>query len=122
MLAQLYQDDIVDEDDIRQWHVTPAARGEGLKPGALLDGVKYGWVVGQKLIEQFDAQESDDESDEDDEDLLDLEFHPSYCVQSDKRKKKWEKKWEALVKAVSVHADSLIPSSDLINSSKSLID
>ena len=69
----MYQDDIIDEDDIRAWHASAAAKGEGLKPGALLDGVRYCWGVGQKMIEQFDAQESseeesDAESDEDDDD------------------------------------------------------
>lgn len=65
ILAQLYQDDIVDEDDIRVWHASAAAKGEGVKPGSLLDGVKYCWVVGKKLIEQFDAQESEEETEED---------------------------------------------------------
>ncbi|EKM55374.1 uncharacterized protein PHACADRAFT_120708 [Phanerochaete carnosa HHB-10118-sp] len=67
VLAALYQDDIVDEDDIREWHVSPAAKGEGVKSTSVLEGVRYCWVVGQKLIEQFDAQESEEESEEGDE-------------------------------------------------------
>ena len=60
----------MDEDDIRAWHKTAAARGTTLKPGPLLDGVKHCWLVGQKMIEQFDAQESEseDESSEGGED------------------------------------------------------
>lgn len=70
MLAALYQDDIVDEDDIRAWHTTDEAKGKGLKPGTLLEGVKHCWSVGQKMIEQFDAQESSEEEsgEEDDSD------------------------------------------------------
>ncbi|KAI0341739.1 nucleotide-diphospho-sugar transferase [Trametopsis cervina] len=71
ILATLYQDDIVEEDDIRAWHAKPAAKGEGLKPGALLDGVKHCWTVGGKMIEQFNAQESsedEDSSEEEDDD------------------------------------------------------
>ncbi|THG99211.1 hypothetical protein EW026_g3085 [Hermanssonia centrifuga] len=66
LLAALYQDDVVDEDDIRAWHSRPLAKGVGVKPGPLLDGVKYCWAVGQKMIEQFDAQgsESEEESEE----------------------------------------------------------
>ncbi|KAH9951874.1 nucleotide-diphospho-sugar transferase [Amylocystis lapponica] len=61
LLAALYQDDIVEEDDIRAWHARPEARGEGLRPGALADGVEKCWAVGAKMIEQFDEQESEGE-------------------------------------------------------------
>ena len=67
ILAALYQDDIVDEDDIRAWHVTAAARGTAVKPGSLLDGIKHCWLVGQKMIEQFDAQDSESEEESEDE-------------------------------------------------------
>jgi translation initiation factor eIF-2B subunit epsilon len=40
-----------------------------MKPGSVLDGIKYCWGVGQKMIEQFDAQESsEEESDEEESD------------------------------------------------------
>ena len=68
MLAALYQDDIVDEDDIRAWHATKVARGNDMKPGSHLEGVKYCWVVGQKMIQQFDAQESSEEESGEDDD------------------------------------------------------
>ena len=42
----------------------------------------------------------DEESDEE-EDLLDLEFHPSYVTNSDRRRRRWEKRWDDLVRAVS---------------------
>ncbi|KAI8998514.1 nucleotide-diphospho-sugar transferase [Trametes punicea] len=64
MLAALYQHDLVEEEHIRKWHSSPAARGEGLKPGsALAEGVRKCWTVGAKMIEQFDA-ESEEESTE----------------------------------------------------------
>ena len=65
ILAALYQADIVDEDDIRAWHATPAAKGTDIKPGQLLEGVKHCHAVGGKMIAQFDDQESsEDESEE----------------------------------------------------------
>ncbi|KAH9946000.1 nucleotide-diphospho-sugar transferase [Epithele typhae] len=65
VLAALYQLDLVEEDDVRAWHASAAARGEGLKEGALRDGVRRGWAVGAKMIEQFDAASSEEESEDD---------------------------------------------------------
>lgn len=65
ILASLYQEDIVEEDDIRAWHAKSIAKGADLKPGQLLDGVKHCWTVAGKMIEQFDAQESSEEESED---------------------------------------------------------
>ncbi|KAH8106716.1 hypothetical protein BXZ70DRAFT_243863 [Cristinia sonorae] len=65
ILAALYQDDIVEEDDIRAWHITAAAKGETLKEGTTLaENVKRCWAVGAKMIEQFDEQESSEEEEE----------------------------------------------------------
>ena len=41
-----------------------------------------------------------DEEDDTDDDLLHLEYHPSYVLNSEKRRKRWDAKWDALVKAV----------------------
>lgn len=42
-----------------------------------------------------------DEDDEaDDSDLLDFEYHPNYIPNTDKRRRRWEVGWEALVQAV----------------------
>ncbi|KAG6890454.1 hypothetical protein C0992_001501 [Termitomyces sp. T32_za158] len=69
ILAALYQDDIVDEDDIRKWHRLPIARGEGVKgKDDVLENLKKCWTIGTHMIKQFDEQESDEDSDEDDED------------------------------------------------------
>ena len=62
MLAALYQDDIVEEDDIRAWHTHPSSKGVGLKPGAHLDNVKKCRAVGARMIQQFDEQQSEDDS------------------------------------------------------------
>ena len=51
-------------------------------------------VIGEDEEEWVD----DDEDDEDD--LLHLEYHPNFVVNPDKRRKRWELKWDALVKAV----------------------
>lgn len=57
-----------------------------------------------KLID-VDEDEGDwvDEDDEDDDgnDLLDLAFHPTYVRDDQKRRRRWETKWEALSEAVS---------------------
>lgn len=67
LLAALYQHDIVEEDHIRAWYQKPAARGEGLKDGHSLEGVRRCWAVGRKMIEQFDEQESSDDEDDEEE-------------------------------------------------------
>ncbi|KAN0076973.1 Nucleotide-diphospho-sugar transferase [Tylopilus felleus] len=67
ILAALYQEDIVEEDDIRTWHKKPSAQGEGVKPPATQENFKKCWIVGAHMIKQFDEQESEEESEEDDE-------------------------------------------------------
>ena len=47
-----------------------------------------------------DEEEWIDEDEDDEDDLLHLEYHPNYVVNPDKRRKRWELKWNALVKAV----------------------
>jgi len=62
ILAELYQMDIVEEDDIRAWYNTPAAKGVGLVGGPTTENVKRCWAVGAKMIQQFDEQESESEN------------------------------------------------------------
>ncbi|KAJ7046683.1 nucleotide-diphospho-sugar transferase [Mycena alexandri] len=62
ILAELYQADIVEEDDIRAWYASPAAKGTGLKSGPTTENVKRCWAVGARMIQQFDEQESESES------------------------------------------------------------
>jgi translation initiation factor eIF-2B subunit epsilon len=63
ILAALYQDDVVEEDDIRQWHALPASKGLGLKPGTTTENIKKCWLVGARMITQFNQQDSDGEED-----------------------------------------------------------
>jgi translation initiation factor eIF-2B subunit epsilon len=56
ILAALYQDDVVEEDDIRQWHALPVSKGIGLKPGTTTDNIKKCWSVGTHMIAQFNEQ------------------------------------------------------------------
>jgi len=56
ILAALYQEDIVEEDDIRAWHGLAQSKAE--KPGVDTDNLKKCWMIGTKMVEQFDAQES----------------------------------------------------------------
>ncbi|KAG2755999.1 nucleotide-diphospho-sugar transferase [Suillus brevipes Sb2] len=68
ILAALYQDDIVDEDDIRAWHGNPKAQGQDVKPASLQENYNKCWVTGAHMIKQFDEQDSDEESEEDSDD------------------------------------------------------
>ena len=56
------------------------------------------WVVG--LVED-DGGDWVDEDDEEEDDLLDIEYHPSYVSNVEKRRRRWETRWEALIQAVS---------------------
>ena len=69
----LYQNDVVEEEDIRNWHAQPEAKGEGVKDRTLLENLQNTWIVGAHMIHQFNEQESDDDesengSSEDDDD------------------------------------------------------
>ncbi|KAI9510867.1 nucleotide-diphospho-sugar transferase [Russula earlei] len=66
ILAALYQNDIVEEDDIRNWHALPEAKGEDVRNSDLLGNLQKIWIVGARMIHEFNEQESDDDdSDED---------------------------------------------------------
>jgi hypothetical protein len=56
------------------------------------------WVNGASADDSGDWV---DEDDEEEEDLLDLEYHPSYVSNVEKRRRRWETRWEALIQAVS---------------------
>ncbi|KAJ7071095.1 hypothetical protein C8F01DRAFT_975248 [Mycena amicta] len=57
------------------------------------------WISVPVFDPAADADWVDDEEDGDGEDLLELEFHPTYVVNVEKRRRRWETKWEALVQA-----------------------
>ncbi len=61
VLAALYQNDIVEEEDIRNWHAQPEAKGEDVKDQRLLENLRWTWNVGAHMIDQFNEQESDDD-------------------------------------------------------------
>lgn len=61
-----------------------------------------GSVIPTRILRDDDLGDWVDEDDEgDEEDLLELEFHPSYVGNVEKRRRRWETKWEALIQAVS---------------------
>ncbi|KAF9005562.1 nucleotide-diphospho-sugar transferase [Cyathus striatus] len=65
ILLTMYNDDIVEEDDIRAWHKLTASKGDSqTDPNA--SNLKRCWSVGAVIIQQFDEQESDDSKDEND--------------------------------------------------------
>jgi hypothetical protein len=64
ILAALYQNDIVEEEDIRNWHALPEAKGEDVKDQILLENLQKTWIVGARMIHQFNEQDSDDDEGE----------------------------------------------------------
>ena len=62
ILAALYQEDIVEEDDIRGWHILPSTSGEGRKTGVETENFKKCWAIGMHMIHQFDDQESESDN------------------------------------------------------------
>ncbi|KAE9403000.1 hypothetical protein BT96DRAFT_917798 [Gymnopus androsaceus JB14] len=45
------------------------------------------------------AEWIDEDEEEDEEDLLELEYHPTYVSNVEKRRRRWETRWEALLQA-----------------------
>jgi translation initiation factor eIF-2B subunit epsilon len=64
ILLALYQNDTVEEEDIRRWHAQAKAKGEGIKNSTLLENVQKTWIVGARIIHQFNEQDSEDPSSE----------------------------------------------------------
>ncbi|KAJ7367541.1 hypothetical protein DFH08DRAFT_676850 [Mycena albidolilacea] len=57
------------------------------------------WVgVGVPLLDS-DADWVDEEDEGDGEDLLELEYHPTFVSNVEKRRRRWETRWDALVQA-----------------------
>lgn len=61
LLAALYHEDIVEEEDVRAWHRKPESRGT--TGGAIAAGMQKCWSIGSRMVEQFDAQDSDSDAD-----------------------------------------------------------
>ncbi|CAA7271788.1 unnamed protein product [Cyclocybe aegerita] len=68
ILAALYQEDIVEEDNIRSWHALPASKGgdedednDDEKLAAVAENIKRCWMIGTHMINQFNAQDSESE-------------------------------------------------------------
>ena len=79
------------------------------------------WVNTATTGDEGDWIDEDVEGDE--EDLLELEYHPSYVSNVEKRRRRWETRWEALIQAVSsfpfpLLLDSCLTSSFVAFSSK----
>jgi translation initiation factor eIF-2B subunit epsilon len=60
-LAALYQTDIIEEKHIRDWHNKPKSMGLGLKDSVRAENMKSCWAVGERMIQQFDEQDSESE-------------------------------------------------------------
>ena len=61
----LYQNDVVEEDDIRAWHGLSQSKGIELPDGETKERTQKCWLVGAQMIHQFDEQESSSEEESD---------------------------------------------------------
>ena len=59
-----------------------------------------------------------DEEDDDGNDLLDLAYHPSYVRDENKRRRRWENKWEALTEAVGLVFQTCVSRHDFDHTSQ----
>ncbi|KAJ3735390.1 nucleotide-diphospho-sugar transferase [Lentinula guzmanii] len=66
ILAALYQDDVVEESDIRKWHQSLLSQGLGLSPGVRTDNIRKCWEIGSRMIQQFDERDSSEDDSEED--------------------------------------------------------
>ena len=64
ILAALYQEDIVEEDDIRGWHILPSTSGGDGREGIERDNFRKCWTIGTHMIQQFDDQDSSESDNE----------------------------------------------------------
>jgi hypothetical protein len=62
ILVSFYQNDVIDEDDLKNWQRLPASR-MGQVDSA--ENHKKFWVIGSRILQQLLEQDSEDESDED---------------------------------------------------------
>ncbi|TCD66211.1 hypothetical protein EIP91_001658 [Steccherinum ochraceum] len=64
-------------------------------------GTEVVWAEGPDGLDTEDIGEWVDENDEDagEDDLLQLEYHPTFVTRTDKRRRRWETRWDALVQA-----------------------
>lgn len=95
----------VDSTQPRETSPEPSSSGEetaGEEQSQFAIPEEGNWVNGAIPIAPPDDGEWIDEDDDgDDEDLLDLEYHPSYVSNVEKRRRRWDVRWEGMIQAVS---------------------
>ena len=58
---------------------------------------------GNGHVEEEGGEWVDEAEDGEEEDLLELEFHPTYVSSPQRRRRRWETRWDALIQAVCTH-------------------
>lgn len=66
------------------------------------NGNGNGNANGNAHIEEEDGEWVDEGEEGEEEDLLELEFHPTYVSSPQRRRRRWETRWDALIQAVRV--------------------
>ncbi|KAI5120724.1 hypothetical protein M0805_006430 [Coniferiporia weirii] len=72
--------------------------GEKYDVNQSVTGESQEWTNGSGHADDENGDWVDEDS-EDEHDLLDLEFHPTYVTNPERRRKKWEQRWDELVRA-----------------------
>lgn len=92
----------VESTQPRETSPEPSSSGEETAGEEHFAAPEGGWTNGIVDVTLADDGDWVDEEDEGDgEDLLDLEYHPSFVSNIEKRRRRWEIGWEALTQAVS---------------------
>ena len=60
------------------------------------------WTSDTAHVDDDDGEWVDEDS-EDEKDMLDFEFHPSFVSNPERRRRRWDQRWDDLVRAVSFH-------------------
>ena len=72
-----------------------------------LEAEEEQWVNGESAEVEADEGEWVDENEDGDDDLLQLEYHPSFVSRTEKRRRRWETRWDALAQAVNIYSPYL---------------
>lgn len=75
---------------------------------------------GNGHVEEEDGEWVDEAEEGEEEDLLELEFHPTYVSSPQRRRRRWETRWDALIQAVRAHQSACNVFSDSAPSSSRL--
>jgi len=90
----------VDSTQPRDTSPEPYSSGEETAGEERFEVAEEGNWVNGTMPPDDDGTEWVDEDEDDKDELLDLEYHPNYVNNVEKRRRRWDVRWEALQQAV----------------------